>query len=148
MFRSSLARGSGVWYVAATRARDLLVLPRHSFALKQGAYANIVDFDLPSLDIIDPAKLGGPMPIPPAPPENAQTRDRFAEEASDIARSQRTIEWRQPSRSEAAQSVEAEIRANSPRREISRGGYRTADLHGGRQRDVRDHPAQTHGGSA
>ena len=48
------------------------------------------------------------MPIPPAPPENAQTRDRFAEEASDIARSQRTIEWRQPSRSEAAQFVEAE----------------------------------------
>ena len=31
-----------LWYVAATRARDLLVLPRHSFALKQGAYA--VDF--------------------------------------------------------------------------------------------------------
>ena len=97
-----------LWYVAATRARDLLVLPRHSFALKQGAYANIVDFDLPSLEKIDPATLGSPMPIPPAPPENEQTRDRFAEEASDIARSQRTIEWRQPSRSEAAQSVEAE----------------------------------------
>ena len=97
-----------LWYVAATRARDLLVLPRHSFALNQGAYANIVDFDLPSLEKIDPVTLGSPMPIPPTPPENEQTRDRFAEEASNIARSQRTIEWRQPSRSEAAQSVEAE----------------------------------------
>ena len=97
-----------LWYVAATRARDLLILPRHSSALNGGAYANIVDFDLPSLEKIDPAMLGSAMPIPPAPPENQQTRDRFAEEARDIARSQRTIEWRQPSRSEAAQSVEAE----------------------------------------
>jgi exodeoxyribonuclease-5 len=94
--------------VAATRARDLLILPRHSSALNGGAYANIVDFDLPSLEKIDPAMLGSAMPIPPAPPENEQTRDRFAEEASDIARSQRTIEWRQPSRNEATQSVEAE----------------------------------------
>ena len=97
-----------LWYVATTRARDLLVLPRHSAALKQEVYANIVDFDLPSLEMIDPVTLGSLMPIPPAPPENEQTRDRFAEEASDIARSQRTIEWRQPSRSEATQSVEAE----------------------------------------
>jgi len=35
-----------LWYVATTRARDLLVLPRNS---KQGTYANIVDFDLSSL---------------------------------------------------------------------------------------------------
>ena len=97
-----------LWYVATTRARDLLVLPRHSFALKSGAYANIVDFDLPSLEKIDPVTLGSPMPIPPAPPENEQTRDRFVEEAREIARSQRTIEWRQPSRSEEAQSVDAE----------------------------------------
>ena len=48
------------------------------------------------------------MPIPPAPPETEQTRDRFVADAREIARSQRTIEWRQPSRSEEAQSVDAE----------------------------------------
>ena len=70
-----------LWYVAATRARDLLVLPRHSSALKSGAYANIVDFDLASIEELDPEALGDPMPLPRAPPENQQTRDRFAEEA-------------------------------------------------------------------
>ena len=91
-----------LWYVAATRARDLLILPRHSAALKDAAYAKIVDFDLPSLAAIDPKALGKPMPPPPAPPENQQTRDVFAEEGGEIIRSHRKIEWRQPSRSEAA----------------------------------------------
>ncbi len=97
-----------LWYVAATRARDLLVLPRHSSALKGGAYANIVDFDMASIEEIDPQALGDPMPAPSAPPENQQTRGQFAEEASDIVRSHRNIEWRQPSRSEATASVEVE----------------------------------------
>ena len=43
-----------------------------------------------------------------APPENQQTRDIFAEEAGQIHRSHRKIEWRQPSRSEAAAPVEIE----------------------------------------
>jgi ATP-dependent exoDNAse (exonuclease V) beta subunit len=97
-----------LWYVAATRARDLLILPRHSCVLKGGAYANIVDFDLASLAAIDPEALGNPMPTPTAPPENQQTRERFAEEASGVARSHGKIEWRQPSRSEAAAPVEVE----------------------------------------
>jgi exodeoxyribonuclease-5 len=97
-----------LWYVAATRARDLLILPRHSSGLKDGAYANIVDFDLASLEKIDPEALGNPMPAPSAPPENQQTKDRFAEEASDTIRSHGKIEWRQPSRSEAAAPVEVE----------------------------------------
>jgi hypothetical protein len=48
------------------------------------------------------------MPTPPAPPENQQTSDLFAEEAGDIARSHRKIEWRRPSRSEAAAPSEIE----------------------------------------
>jgi exodeoxyribonuclease-5 len=97
-----------LWYVTATRARDLLILPRHSSALNDGAFANIVDFDLPSLVPIDPEALGDPMPTPTAPPENQHTSDLFAEEAGDIARSHRKIEWRQPSRSEAAVPSEIE----------------------------------------
>ena len=48
------------------------------------------------------------MPTPPAPPENQQTRDIFVEEAGDIVRSHHKIEWRQPSRSEAAAPAEVE----------------------------------------
>lgn len=89
-----------LWYVAATRARDLLILPLHSSVLNERAFAKIVDLNLPSLLTIDPEVLGDPMPTPPAPPENQQTTDLFAEEAGDIVRSHRKITWRQPSRSE------------------------------------------------
>jgi ATP-dependent exoDNAse (exonuclease V) beta subunit len=90
-----------LWYVAATRARDLLILPRHSSALNERAYAKIVDLDLPSIEPIDPEALGDPMPALLAPQKNQQTRTLFAEEAGDISRSHRKIAWRQPSRSEA-----------------------------------------------
>lgn len=97
-----------LWYVAATRARDLLVLPRHSCPLKDGAYARIVDFDLSSLNAIDPEALGAPMAPPSPPAENRQTREIFSAEASEIRRSHRTISWLQPSRSELAAPVEIE----------------------------------------
>ncbi len=90
-----------LWYVAATRARDLLVLPRHSKALGDGSYARIVDFDLPSLTAIDPITLGEPPPPPLAPAENRQTREVFGEEALRIAAAHNRIEWRRPSRDEA-----------------------------------------------
>jgi len=89
-----------LWYVAATRARDLLVLPRHSADLPAGAWARLVEFDLPSLPAIDPETLGAPMPSPALPPENPQSREIFVEEAKRIVESHRKIEWRQPSRSE------------------------------------------------
>src|ERR1700730_566104 len=82
-----------LWYVAATRARDLLILPRHSSVLNERAYARIVDFDLRSLATIDPEALGDPMPPPPAPPENQQTKDHFTEEAEIIFRLPRRSGW-------------------------------------------------------
>ena len=48
------------------------------------------------------------MPTAPAPPENQQTRDLFAEEAGDIVRFHRKISWRQPNRSEAVAPAEVE----------------------------------------
>ena len=137
-----------LWYVAATRARDLLILPRHSSVLNERAFAKIVDFDLPSLVTIDPEALGDPMPTPPAPPENRQTRDLFAEEAGDIVRSHRKIEWRQPSRSEAVAPAEVERRAHFRQHGIGRGDSRTTGHHGRRRRDERNHPAQAHGRGA
>jgi ATP-dependent exoDNAse (exonuclease V) beta subunit len=95
-----------LWYVAATRARDLLILPRHSCPLKDRAYARIVDFDLPSLGAINPETLGKSMTAPSAGEENQQTRDVFAEQASIVLRSHKRIEWRQPSRGEATASLE------------------------------------------
>ena len=47
-----------LWYVAATRARDLLVLPRHTAKLSDKSWARIVDLDIAALPAIDPADLG------------------------------------------------------------------------------------------
>ncbi len=95
-----------LWYVAATRARDLLVLPRHSSVLANGAWARLVEFDLQSLPSIEPESLGSSLPPPAVPLENLQNGSRFAEEAASIAQSHRRIEWRQPSRSEMGTPAE------------------------------------------
>ena len=108
--RRTRARASPALVCRGHRARDLLILPRHSSVLNDRAFAKIVDFDLPSLVTIDPEALGDPMPTPTAPPENRQTRDLFAEEAGDIVRSHRKISWRQPSQSEAVVPAEVERR--------------------------------------
>jgi exodeoxyribonuclease-5 len=47
-----------LWYVAATRARDLLVLPRPSADLPDRCWANIIDARIAELPAIDPAALG------------------------------------------------------------------------------------------
>ncbi|WP_174513164.1 UvrD-helicase domain-containing protein [Methylocella tundrae] len=95
-----------LWYVAATRARDLLVMPRHSPDLPNGAWAKLVEFDSPSLPAIDPEEVGDPMPSPALPQENPQSREIFAGEAKRIVESHRKIEWRQPSRSEMGEAAE------------------------------------------
>lgn len=90
-----------LWYVAATRSRDLLVLPRHAAALPDRSWARIVDLGLAVLPTIDPAGLGGEMPAPAAPAENPQTHAAFADEAKRISTTVTTIKWHRPSLHEA-----------------------------------------------
>jgi len=90
-----------LWYVAATRARDLLVLPRHSAKLSDKSWARIVDLDVAALPAINPKELGVEMPPPGAPAENTQSRIAFTDEAKQISEAAITIEWRRPSRHEA-----------------------------------------------
>lgn len=90
-----------LWYVAATRARDLLVLPRHSAQLSDKSWARIVDLGLTALPAINPADLGAEMPPMAAPAENTQTRALFADEAKKIAAATISIQWHRPSLHEA-----------------------------------------------
>ena len=90
--------------MAATRARDLLVLPRHSAKLPDECWAHVVDLGLSDLDSIDPAKLGEGTATSAKVRENQQTREVFAEQAGRIANARHTIVWQRPSRGE----VEAE----------------------------------------
>jgi exodeoxyribonuclease-5 len=89
-----------LWYVAATRAREMLVLPRPSLPPGRSSWMSLVDLaldDLPALDLshlptdVDHA-IGGTI--------NTQTRAEFEKEASTIAAAHASLKWRAPSRDE------------------------------------------------
>ena len=91
-----------LWYVAATRARELLVLPRLDAAPSKAAWIALLDLslaDLPALDLSHlPPEMGAAAPTE----GNAQTRDSFAAEAAAIADGQRRLIWLAPSRDESS----------------------------------------------
>lgn len=89
-----------LWYVAATRARELLVLPRADAAPSRSAWISLLDLslqDLPALDLSQlPSEVGVTHPGEP----NEQSRERFAAEAAAIVERQRRLLWLAPSRDE------------------------------------------------
>ena len=89
-----------LWYVAATRARELLVLPRLDVAPSKSAWIGLVDLsltDLPHFGVshlpLDPIAVTGDA-------ANDQTRESFATEAGAIAERQMHLTWLAPSRDE------------------------------------------------
>jgi exodeoxyribonuclease-5 len=93
-----------LWYVAATRARELLVLPRLDVTPSKSAWIGLVDLSLAALPALDASHL----PLDPIAASgdggNDQTREHFAAEASAIARRQIRVTWLAPSRDENAAS--------------------------------------------
>jgi exodeoxyribonuclease-5 len=90
-----------LWYVAATRARELLVLPRLDVEPASAAWIALLDLrlaDLPALDMsatpAAPAARSGAV--------NLQTQDVFSREAATIAAAGPRFRWRTPSRDEGA----------------------------------------------
>jgi len=86
-----------MWYVACTRARDLLVIPHLPEASLQ-SWSKLLDLGHASLPELDLAAL----PAPPRPPAtaaiNGQTSALFAEEAQRMSDAEPRLEWRRPSR--------------------------------------------------
>ena len=91
-----------LWYVATTRARELLVLPRLDVASRGRAWISLVDLALPELPALELQQHPPEMAIRDAESENEQTREVFAAEAAAIAGGARRIVWRTPSRDEGA----------------------------------------------
>lgn len=90
-----------LWYVAATRARELLVLPRLDAAPLKSAWISLLDLslaDLPALDITHLPREVGEAAIGEG---NHQTRESFAAEAAAITESHRSLTWLAPSRDES-----------------------------------------------
>ena len=89
-----------LWYVATTRARELLVLPRLDVAPASSSWLSVVDLGLPELPALSLDHLPLEMGTAETVTKNRQTRASFAAEA--IAERTRRIVWRTPSRDEGA----------------------------------------------
>ncbi|MCP3393905.1 UvrD-helicase domain-containing protein [Bradyrhizobium sp. CCGB12] len=89
-----------LWYVATTRARDLLVLPRHSAKISDESWIRIVDLGLENLPALNASGYGAPGGAPATSGENLQTREIFAAEAAVIVANRKAVTWRRPSRAE------------------------------------------------
>ena len=127
-----------LWYVATTRARELLVLPRLDVVPRGTTWLSLVDLALPLLPAVDLEHHSPEVGASENEAENEQTREVFAAEAAVIAERHRRIVWRAPSRDEGiAQPV---LREESPTILATDGdgapadGAATATIQGGRER--------------
>jgi ATP-dependent exoDNAse (exonuclease V) beta subunit len=85
-----------VWYVACTRARDMLILPHLSEASTR-SWSRAVDLGhgrLPEIRMEGLPKSKSPTPAAPA---NWQTPETFAAQAALVARASPAIKWKRPS---------------------------------------------------
>jgi len=129
-----------LWYVATTRARELLVIPRLETTPSKSTWINLLDLslaDLPGLVVPYPLLAA---PVTGMGPSNTQTRNAFAAEAASITARQDRLTWLAPSRDESAsgrvlQEEEAEIwpglADDQPRELVSVGS-----VQGGRERGL------------
>jgi ATP-dependent exoDNAse (exonuclease V) beta subunit len=83
-----------LWYVACTRARELLIVPELPQA-EQKSWARILDLGLGALPTLDLSRMT-PVPIYADPP-NAQTPERFAAERVTIDAAAVPLTWIRPS---------------------------------------------------
>ena len=90
-----------LWYVAATRARELLVLPRLDVTPARSAWIGLVNLSLAELPALDVDGLPLGAAAVNAGPVNTQTRELFAAEAVAIAARQARLMWLAPSRDES-----------------------------------------------
>ena len=87
-----------LWYVAATRARDLLLLPRHAGRGRGKIWFDLVDHGLAKLPTFIPPPAGVAVPVPEE--RSAQTAETFMAEAKRVVEQTLSLKWRQPSRHE------------------------------------------------
>ena len=129
-----------LWYVAATRARELLVLPRLDVDAARTAWVSLVDLALPGLTALDLDRHPPEVGVVETGAENEQTREVFAVEAAAIAEHQRSIVWRAPSRDEGAAGPV--VREELPAILVTDGdgapaeSDATATIQGGRERGL------------
>ena len=129
-----------LWYVAATRARELLIIPRLDAEPSDSAWISLLDLSLPDLPALDLAQLPTDPGAAETPPVNIQTREIFAQQAAVIAGRHHRLNWVAPSRDEGAAGPVLQVEtpgifASSDSREPFDAGVPDA-VQGGRERGL------------
>ena len=93
-----------LWYVALTRACDLLLLPRQSERAPSD-WLSLLEPRLSELPAFDGSMLSGGNPAAAEEAENEQDEAIWKAEAATIAATRRAIIWRSPSRHEGLADV-------------------------------------------
>jgi exodeoxyribonuclease-5 len=91
-----------LWYVAATRACEVLILPRFDVVAKGSAWISLLDLALANLPALDLSHLPPEIGSDGVGVQNTQTHVAFAAEAEVIADGRQRIVWLAPSRDENA----------------------------------------------
>jgi ATP-dependent exoDNAse (exonuclease V) beta subunit len=89
-----------LWYVAATRAREFLVIPRLDVPSSQTAWACAVDLGLADLPAVDLEHLPDTPSAPSRPAVNDQTQEVFQGETARVRSQHGVLTWLAPSRDE------------------------------------------------
>ena len=129
-----------LWYVAATRARELLIVPRLDVPPAPSAWISLVDFSLAEVPGLDIGHHPLEFAVGPAGIENTQTPDRLVQEAATVADRQRRIVWLAPSRDEATGAPALEVQTPQILATDTDGAAEEAGetytIQGGRERGV------------
>jgi len=128
----SLARErERLWYVACTRARDLLIVPELPQA-SQNSWARIVDLAHGKLPELDLSNFRSSAALPCVDPPNEQTRRIFESESEAIAIAAFPMAWRRPSDHDPDRLQSTNVAAtesdDTPEREIPVGAGRVRGL--------------------
>ena len=107
-----------LWYVTCTRARDLLVLPRHVDPPK-GSWAKVLNLHVEGLTPISPSVFKAAAPELAAPAQNQQDQPTFIKEDAVIDASRPEVRWIRPSGSHDDGRGEPEERVELPEGVVS-----------------------------
>lgn len=100
-----------LWYVASTRARELLILPRLNVAAKRSTWISLIDLSLSELPALDIGHFTLGIGEGSPTVENTQSREVFAAEAATIDAHRRHVLWLTPSRDEGAPGSALQVEA-------------------------------------
>jgi ATP-dependent exoDNAse (exonuclease V) beta subunit len=129
-----------LWYVALTRARDLLLLPRQTERIP-GDWLSLVTLEIDALPLLDLTNFNGSLARSAASTANVQDLATWEREAAIIAASERRIVWHQPSRHEGLENAaeiteEIFVGPEAPLERLPRADDERKAIQGGRERGL------------